>query len=125
MFVHSLTSVIIATTLSSAPASASKPSGTEVEIEIVDRGGGSRSSVGLTVPLEGSIEAWLAEGSRRCEVEAHTVRAGLRLKLACSGKSVESLRLEATRALPIGKRVRLAEVERAGGSRSQVFATVR
>lgn len=123
MFAHSLTSAIIATTLSSASASSSP--GTEIEIEIVERGSGSRSSVGLTVPVEGSIEAWLTEGSRRCEVEAYAVHAGLRLKLACSGKPTESLRLEATRRLVIGKRVRLAEVERASGSKSQVFATLR
>lgn len=94
---------------------------------MVERAAGTTSSFGFVVPMDGSVQAFIDRSGdpQRCEVEVHPVHTGLRVKLRCDGSPVHSLRVEATRMLAAGKRIRLAEVSRPGGETSQVFVTLR
>jgi hypothetical protein len=130
MHISGLLALLLSSAVSSSPkAEAPKPSraaATEIELEVVERRGGSPSSFGFVVPLDGVVDAWIDRGEdpRHCEVEAHTAHDGLMLKLHCSGSPERALRVEANRALTPGKRTKIAEVTRPGGAKSQVFVTL-
>lgn len=132
-----LPSLLISTALAAGPTAGptavpttrapSKVSSTELELEVVERSGGTSSSFGFVVPVDGKVEAFIDRDgdSQRCELEVHPIRASLRVKLRCDGKPAHALQVEATRALATGTRIRLAEVSRPGGATSQVFVTLR
>jgi hypothetical protein len=134
MQITGLLALLLSTALSATPkAEAPKPTraaaaatATEVEIEVVERRGGTPSSFGFVVPIDGSVDAWIDRGEdpRRCEVDVETARAGLQLELHCSGSPERALRVKALRTLAPGKRTRIAEVTRPGGAKSQVFVTL-
>lgn len=118
--------------LSVSPPEAAKrgPSvqGAELAIEIVERGQGQPGRFGFVVPVDGRVEAWVGEGdaARHCKVKARPAgRDGQHLDLHCSGEKAHELRVEATRSFASGKRTKVAEVQRPGGSKSQVFVTLR
>lgn len=138
MHLLGLSSLVLSAALASAPAKPGAPApsrsatpstsaSTEIELEVVERSATSRSSFGFVVPIEGKVEAFIdrAGDPQRCEVEVHPVHTGLRLRLRCDGGPTRSLRVEATRALRPGARVRLAEVSQPGGATHQVFVTLR
>lgn len=141
MHLLGLSSLVLSAALASAPAKPGAPApapsrssatptpsaSTELELEVVERSAASRSSFGFVVPIDGKVEAFIdrAGDPQRCEVEAHPVHTGLRLRLRCDGGPTRSLHVEATRALRPGARVRLAEVSQPGGATHQVFVTLR
>lgn len=98
----------------------------ELALEVVERRADESSSFGFVVPVDGSVEAWIDRGDdpRRCEVRVGRVRDGVLVKLACEGSPDRALKVEASRSLAPGKRTRIAEVTRPGGSKSQVFVTL-
>jgi len=114
---------------SSSPAKVSKNSAQEsgLEVEVVERRGAKPSSFGFVVPTNGKVEAWISSGdnARRCKVSAEPHRGGTHLDLRCDGGKEHELRVEATRGFVAGKRVKVAEIQRPGGSKSQVFVTLR
>jgi hypothetical protein len=134
MHISGLLALLLSSALSATPkAEAPKPprttaaaSATELEIEVVERHGGTPSRFGFVVPIDGSVDAWIDRGDdpRRCEVDVDTTREGLQLELRCSGSPERALRVKARRTLAPGKRTRVAEVTRPGGAKSQVFVTL-
>ncbi|MCB9569209.1 MAG: hypothetical protein H6710_18680 [Myxococcales bacterium] len=112
----------------SAPASAgeggaSAPAAHELEIDVVEASG----RFGMIAPIDGKVEAWIETGddARRCKVDVHPGRKGLHLELRCTGKKEHELVVEVTREFRAGERTRVAEVARPGGSKSQVYITLR
>lgn len=130
MHIPGLLSLLLSSALSATPkAEAPRPpraAATEIELEVVERSGGKPSSFGFVVPLDGTVEAWIDRGEdpRRCEVQVHPAREGLRFALKCEGSRDHALRVEAIRTLTPGKRTRIAEVTRPTGAKSQVFVTL-
>jgi hypothetical protein len=136
MHVTGLLALLLSSSLSAAPTAkptAAKPTAakpkaaaTEIALEVVEQGSGGASSFGFVVPIHGSIEAWIDRGEepRRCEVEATLVREELMVELHCEGGPDRTLKVEATRSLAPGKRTRIAEVTRPGGTKRQVFVTL-
>jgi hypothetical protein len=132
MHVTGLLALLLSSSLSVGPSSgkptAAKPkaSATEIALEVVEQGSGGASSFGFVVPIHGSVEAWIDRGEepRRCEVEAIEVREAFMVKLHCEGGPDRTLKVEATRSLVPGKRTRVAEVTRPGGTKRQVFVTL-
>ncbi|MEX1367941.1 MAG: hypothetical protein AB1Z98_32730 [Nannocystaceae bacterium] len=130
MHIPGLLSLVAASALSStptAPKGTAAASPTEVALEVIERDGGKSSRFSFVVSTHGTIEAWLEEGdgARRCQVQVLPDRAGLQLDLECKGRGASTLRIETVRALVPGKRTRIAQVNRPGGSKSEVFATLR
>ena len=132
MHVTGLVALLLSSSLSAAPASGKpaaatpKASATEIALEVVEQRSGGASSFGFVVPIHGSVEAWIDRGEepRRCEVAADLVRDALMVKLHCEGGPDRTLKVEATRSLVPGKRTRIAEVTRPGGTTRQVFVTL-
>ncbi len=130
MHIAALTSLLLASALSSTPtAPTPKPAraaATEIQLEVVERSGGKPSSFGFVVPLDGKVEAWIDRGDdpRRCEVHVHPVREALQVELKCKGSRAHDLQVAAVRSLVPGKRTRIAEVTQPGGATSQVFVTL-
>lgn len=128
-----ITSLVFITTMLSAPGqvpakiSESSAQGTRLEVEVVERRGAQPSNFGFVVPTDGKVEAWISGGddARRCKVSAEPRRGGTHLDLRCDGGKEHELRVEATRGFAAGKRVKVAEVQRPGGAKSQVFVTLR
>jgi hypothetical protein len=124
--------VFVSALLSVSPPEAAKkgPSvqGAELAIEIVERGQGQPGRFGFVVPVDGRVDAWVGEGdsTRHCTVKTRPAGAeGQRVDLRCRGDKAHELRVEATRSFASGKRTMVAEVQRPGGSKSQVFVTLR
>ncbi|MEM7158663.1 MAG: hypothetical protein AAF799_37830 [Myxococcota bacterium] len=121
-------SVLLSSALFATPKpAASGPSPTEVEVEVVEKGGATPSRFSFVVPIDGSVSAWVDRGDngRHCKVGVDSVRAGLRLDLQCNGAAGQSLDVHATRSLKRGSRTRLAAIQRPGGAKRQVFVTLR
>jgi hypothetical protein len=128
-----LSTLSTASTSSTAGPTSAKPEATtpriaaaEIVLEVVEQRADKPSSFGFVVPVEGIVEAWIDRGDdpRRCEVEVDEVGDALRVKLHCDGSPDRSLRVEARRKLVPGKRTRIAEVTRPGGTKRQVFVTL-
>jgi len=124
--------VFISTMLSApspSPAKVSKSSAkdAEIKVEVVEQRGAKPVSFGFVVPTDGRIETWITSGdnSRRCKVSASPRNGATHLDLRCDGGKEHELRVEATRGFVAGKRVKVAEVQRPGGSKSQVFVTLK
>ena len=101
--------------------------GTEVEVEVVEEHRAKPSKFSFVLPTDGRIETWVVSGDRgrHCKVITEPRSAGVHLDLNCGGEKDHELRVEATREFKPGKRVKIAEVTRPGGARSQVFVTLR
>ena len=115
----------------SAPRTGKGPSSAgpdRIEVELVQNGK-KPSRVSFVIPREGEVQAWVAGGDKPRICTLRTVEVGPRvsIKLHChgTGAEAESFKVESTTALPKGKKVVLAEVERADGRRIEVSATAR
>jgi hypothetical protein len=131
MHTSGLLALFLSSALSSTPKAdaptAPRAAATEIDLEVVEHGGGKASSFGFVVPIEGSIEAWINRGEdpRHCKVHVNAAHKGLlRVELDCSGSGDRALQVKAIRTLSPGKRTRIAEVTRPDGAKSQVFATL-
>ncbi len=128
-----ISSLVFITAMLSAPGtkpaevSESSAQGTELEVEVIERRSAKPSSFGFIVPTDGKVEAWISggENARRCKVVAEPRRGGTHLDLRCDGGREHELRVEVTRGFRAGHRIKVAEVQRPGGTRSQVFVTLR
>jgi hypothetical protein len=132
MHVSGLLALLLSSTLSAAPSSGKpvaatpRAASTEIALEVVEQRSGGSSSFGFVVPIHGMVEAWIDRGEdpRRCEVKAIELRGAFMVELRCDGGPDRALRVEATRPLVPGKRTRIAEVTRPGGTKRQVFVTL-
>jgi len=132
MLLQGIISILLVTTLTTAPGTRksgpnSPNTATELAIEVVDTNLKKVSRLSFVVSVDGSIEASIAgdEGRRSCRVMADERHKKTHLKLRCDGGKGRLLNVEATRNLAMGKRTKVAEVQRQGGAMSQVFVTLR
>lgn len=121
-------SVLLSSALFTAPTPATSTSSpTEVEVEVVEKGGATPSRFSFVVPIDGMISAWVDRGDdgRHCKVGVDSIRSGLQVNLKCKGAAGQSLDVRATRNLKKGKRTRLAEISQPGGAERKIFVTLR
>ncbi|MEZ4384093.1 MAG: hypothetical protein R3A79_22360 [Nannocystaceae bacterium] len=124
--------VFVSALLSASPPAASRggdsAQGAELAIEIIDRGAAQPSRFGFVVPVDGRLDAWVGEGdvARHCTVQTRPAgSAGQHVDLRCRGDKAHEIRVEVTRGFASGQRTMVAEVQRPGGAKSQVFVTLR